>query len=95
MTVGAHGAHHVIALFRHADQTRDLLRRVLQIGVQRNHQIAGHLVETGHDRRVLAIVAVQQNGDDVAVRLFRRRGQHVRGVVAAAIVDEDDFIRLR
>ncbi|MNC32650.1 hypothetical protein D3C75_810120 [compost metagenome] len=76
LTVGTHGTHHVITLFRYADQTGDFLRRVLQIGIQGDHQIAADLIETRHDGGMLAVVTVQQHGNNATPRLFRRGGQH-------------------
>jgi hypothetical protein len=58
LTVLAHGAHHVVAFIRLRHQARDLFRRVLQVGIKGNNQIAGHMAEAGHDRRVLAVVTV-------------------------------------
>ncbi len=66
LAVLTHGADHVIALIGFRHQARDLLRRVLQIGIQGDDQIARHVAEPGHNRRVLAVVAVEQHGNDVA-----------------------------
>ncbi|MNG87424.1 hypothetical protein D3C79_462270 [compost metagenome] len=94
LTVGAHSADHVVTLFRHPHQPRDLFRRVLQVSIQRDHQIAAHLIETGHDCRVLPIVAVQQYGNDATAGLFGGSGQHIGRIVAAAVIDQDNFIGL-
>lgn len=66
LAVLPHGADHVVAFVGFGDQTRDLLRRVLQISIQGNHQIARHVAEPGHNRRVLAVVTVEQYGNNVA-----------------------------
>ena len=92
LAVLTHGSDHVIALVRFLDQPRDLLRRVLQVGIKGNNQIAGDVAKARHDRRVLAVVAVQQHRHDVAAFGFGRRRQHEGGVIAAAVVDQQDFI---
>lgn len=58
LTVLADSAHHVVTFISLRHQPRDLLRRVLQVGVEGNNQIAGYMAEAGHDRRVLAVVTV-------------------------------------
>ena len=89
-----HGADHVVAFVGFGDQTRDLFRRVLQISIQGNHQIARHVAEPGHDCRVLAVVTVEQYGNNVAALRLRGVGQHPRGVVTAAVVHQQNFISL-
>ena len=87
LTVLAHGTDHVIAFIGFCHQPRDLFRRVLQVGIEGDDQIAGDMAETGHNRRVLAVVAVQQHRHHVAAFGFGGLGQHARGIVAAAVVD--------
>ena len=42
-------------------QLRDLLRRVLEVGVQRHHDLAARHFEAGEDGGVLAVVAVERD----------------------------------
>ena len=50
----------VIEAFAHlGHQVADFFRRILQVGVQRHGDLATGLGETGQDRHVLAVVAVE------------------------------------
>ena len=64
----------------------------MQVGIEGDNRLAADFAEAGHDRHVLAEVAVEQNhARDVgpALELF---AQHRSGAVVAAVVDEDDFV---
>ena len=41
------------------EQFRDFLRRVLQVGIERHHDLAAYALERRHDRHVLAEIAVE------------------------------------
>ena len=90
--VRAHAADVVGAGVHRGEQLADLLRRVLQVGVERDDALAAHALEAGDDRHVLAVVRVEQHD----ARHVRPRGELVlqqRGrAVAAAVVDEDHFV---
>ena len=51
----------VVARVHLGEQLADLLRRILQVGVQRDDALAAHLLEAGHDRHVLAEVGGEQD----------------------------------
>ncbi|MNM98076.1 hypothetical protein D3C81_1105970 [compost metagenome] len=91
LAVAAHGADHVVTLFRFGNQPRDFFRRVLQVGVEGDHHIAFALFETGHDCCVLAVVTVEDDRHERAVFTGRGFFQKVGGLVTAAVVDEDNF----
>ena len=57
----ADGAHVVRPGIHRRDQARDLLRRVLQVGIQRDDVSAARLRERGENRHVLAGIACQHH----------------------------------
>ena len=74
------------------DQLADFLRRILQVGVERDDDVAAAVLETGHDRHVLAgIGGKQDDAGDIGPRL-ELLAQDRRRAVAAAVVDEDDLV---
>ena len=79
---------------RPACGTRDLFRRVLQVSVQGDDQIARDVAKPRHNRRVLAVVAVEQHGNNMAAFGLRGLGQHQRGIIATAIIYQQNFISL-
>jgi hypothetical protein len=70
----------------------DLFRRVLQVGVEGDDDVAAGLFEAGQDRHVLAVVAVEEHHAGHVRTLAVLLGQDRHRVVAAAVVDEDDFV---
>ncbi len=87
-----HAADVVVALVHLGEQLADLLRRILQVRVQRDDALAAAALEARHDRHVLAEIAVQQDhaGDLRAPRELL--AQQSRRAVAAAVVDEDHLV---
>ena len=88
----AHAADVIGAGVHRREQLADLLRRILQVGVERDDSLAAHALEAGEDREVLAVVRVEK--DDA--RHVGPRGELVlqqrRRLVAAAVVDEDHLV---
>ena len=60
-------AHHVDAPVHLPHQVGNLLRRVLQIGVEGDDDLPPALFQAGEDRGVLAVVAVEQHADDLGL----------------------------
>ena len=89
----AHAADVVVPGVHRGQQAADLLGRILQVGIERHDALAAHALEAGDDRRVLAVVGVEQHD----ARDVRPREELVlqqrRGAVAAAVVDEHHFVR--
>ncbi len=88
-----HAADVVVAGVHLGQQAGDLLRRILQVGIERDDALAAHVLEAGDDRHVLAVVGVEQDdprhvgsGQELVLEQRRR-------AVAAAVVDEDDLVR--
>ena len=74
------------------DYRANFLRRILQVGIQRDRDAAAHALESGENGQVLAGIARQHDGAH-AVRMCRHDFAKQGGrVVAAAVVDEDHFI---
>ena len=76
------------------DQVGDVLRRQLQIVIDRDGVVAVDLMEPAEGRIVLPKVAREANGNHLG-RIFRLEvGEHVPALIAAAVVDEDHLERL-
>ncbi len=71
---------------------RDLLRRILQIGIQGNDVIAPRLREACHDGHVLPDIARQHHHAGRIGTTGKLLAQYRDGAVGAAIIDEDDLI---
>jgi hypothetical protein len=81
---------HVEALVQLGEQQRDVLRVVLEVGVDRDDHLARGEVDARHHRGGLPAVAAEV--DHLDARLFARQGiEHGIAAVAAAVVHEDDF----
>ena len=79
--------HEVVALVELREQPRDLGRVVLQVAVDRDHDLPGGLAEAGVECGRLAEVPAQANDPDVVVRVVEPR-QRAEGAVGRAVVDE-------
>ena len=77
------------------DQLFDLLRRVLEVVVHDDTEVAGRMVETRHDGVVFPEVPCEPDvGDPVRMRLVEAPA-NVVGAVAAPVVHEDDLQTMR
>nr|GFD49949.1 hypothetical protein [Tanacetum cinerariifolium] len=65
-----------------------------QVSIQRDHEIAFALLEAGHDRRVLAVVAVEDDRDYRAAITLSSLEQYLGRVVTTAVVNQNDFVGL-
>jgi len=88
--VATPGQHHFVALAPFFQQTRNQLRRVLQVRVDGNDRVPARKVDARGQRRLLAVVAREVDDAHARIRLLRRE-QARQGVVAAAVVDADDL----
>ncbi len=78
------------ALAPFLDHRRDQLRRMLQIGVNRDHRVAARSLEAGEQRRLLAKIAREPEPLDAGIL----PGQILHPIerrVATAVVDHDDL----
>src|SRR5204863_6249546 len=83
-----------VVAFRHGDQKlRDILRVVLQVPIHGDNDVALRKVKSGLQGRSLAEVSPQPNDRDSRI-LLTDLIQELARLVAAPIVDEDDFVRL-
>ena len=89
----ADAADVIVALVHFGEHLADFFRRVLQVGVQGDDALALAMLEAGHDRHVLAEVAVEQHDASDVRALLELLAQDGGGTVAAAVVDEDDLVR--
>jgi hypothetical protein len=92
LALAADAADVVVALAHLGDQLVDFLGRVLQVGIERDDDLAAAMLEAGHDRHVLAGVGGEEHhARDVGPGL-ELLAQDRRRAVAAAVVDEDDLV---
>ena len=84
---------HSHARARAARGCRNFFGRVLQVGIKGDDDLAGRVLESGEDRRVLAEVALKQDH----VRFPRARSvlgaQQRDRAIGAAVVHEDALVR--
>ena len=92
LALAADRAHVVVALVHLREQCRDLLGRILQVGVERHDALAAHMLEAGDDGHVLAEVAVEEDHARHVGALLELLAQHRRRLVDAAVVHEDHFV---
>ena len=88
------GADVVVARADRGDEARDLLGRILQVGIERHGDAPAHVLEPREDRHVLAEIAVEEDHPGRVGTLVELRRQHLRRSIAAAVVDEDDLVAL-
>ena len=86
-----YAAHHIEPLFCLLNQFGNLLRRVLKIRVQGNHNISAHLGKSRHDGGVLPIISVEKDPDNVFLFLPGGLNNHLTRPVMASVINEDDF----
>ena len=73
------------------EETRDQLRRILQVAVHHDDDVSRRVVERGRERRLVAEVAGQRHPHDP--RVPRGRGDDGgKGPVGAAVVHEHDLV---
>ncbi len=77
----------VVALVESGEEARNLDRVVLEVAVDRHHDLAGGLLEPRVERRGLAEVPSEADGTDVVVRVVQA-GQRPERSVRGAVVDE-------
>src|SRR5580765_5894462 len=88
----AYAADAIESAIELADDLRDFFRRVLQVGVERDHVASARFLKAGSERRVLTEIASQ---DDDACRrwtLLELGAQQRQRAIGAAVVDEYDFV---
>ncbi len=83
----------IVALVHLRQQQAGVLRRILQIGIQRDDALPAAMLESRHDRHVLAEIAVEQDHPRHIGTLLELLAQDRGGTVAAAVVDEQDLVR--
>ena len=93
LALRADAADVVVAFVHLGQQLADIFRRVLQVGVQGDDALAAAVLEAGHDRHVLAEVAVEQHHARDVRAFLELLAQDRGGAVAAAVVDEHDLVR--
>ena len=94
LAVLAVAADHVVPVVDFRQQFGNLLRRVLQIGVERHDHLAAGALEGRHDRHVLAEVAVEVDHAHLFRALLVEIPQQCERIVAAAVVGKKDFVGL-
>src|SRR5215469_10819273 len=85
--MGAPARHDIVTFGKLVEQARDVGRVVLTIAIHRDDHVAGTVLETGHDRSGLAVIAPQVEHLNAIIGLGKR-DEHSAGPVARAIVDK-------
>src|SRR4029079_780831 len=85
--------HDVSACIETGEEGGDLLRRVLQIIVERDRAIEPGSTDPTEDRVVLAVVAAELHTSDSLV-VPREVADHRPRAVRTGVLDEDDLVRL-
>jgi hypothetical protein len=81
----------VVAFVELVQELRDLLRRVLQIVVNRYDRLPARSPDPGEQRVVLTVIPRQIEASNTCVEP-RELGDPLPAVVAATVVDEDELI---
>ena len=91
-------AHQIkTVLFDHSVEFRNLVRRVLQVGIHRNNHITFRCLKTAIQRRTLSVVSTETNTSygsffRLFTFLFQLADDFPR-LIRRSVIDEDDFIR--
>ncbi len=81
----------VVALIELVDQFADLLRRILQVGIQGDHELAARIGQARHHGRVLAEVGVEHHHPRLLRAQQELLPQQRDRTILAAVIDEHDF----
>ena len=82
----------VMARIHRGEQVHDVLRRVLQVGVERHDALAAAVFEAREDRPMLAEVAVEQDHARHVRAALELLGEQLGRAITAAVVDEHDLV---
>ena len=86
--------HQVISLFLyHTVQVRNLVGRILKVGIHRDNHIALGLSETAIQSRTLAIVTAELDALHLIWVLLVQLTDNIPRTVGRAVINEDDLIR--
>ena len=83
--------HGVVALLQLGHELGDVLRQVLEVGVEGDHDLAPGGLKAGKDGLVLAEVADELDEPDVVGVALIKPGQDFPGAVAGAVVHQDNL----
>ena len=91
LAVLAPAADDIVTLVEFAQDSFDILRVILQVGVNRDDNLAPRRVEAGRHRRRLAEIAAKMY--DMPAAVARLHGvEQVKAAVLAAVIDGDDLV---
>ena len=94
MAISSDGSDHVVAFFDGPNEVRNLLGRILEIGIEGDHDVTASVAEAANDGRMLAVVTIQNDGTEVASVESGGGFKAVRRTIATSVIDEDDFPRV-
>jgi hypothetical protein len=90
LAIGPPAAHDVVAFFDLLEKSRDVFRKVLEVGVHRDDHRALGVFESHLQRRRLAIVAPERHERDARIDERQLLG-HGQRLVAAAVIDQHEL----
>ncbi len=91
--VDTHRADDIVAFPGFLYEKRDRLRRILQVPIEGDHNIASRTGEARQDGTMLAVVAVKENADHLVPIMLCRFTDQLRRTVTAPVVDKDELKR--
>jgi hypothetical protein len=87
-----HAANHVVALGELVQELRDLLGRILQVGVEGDHHVSVHVLEGRQESLVLSEVARELEHADAIRPRARRLLENLERAIPASVVHEDQLV---
>jgi hypothetical protein len=86
-------AYVVVSGTRGLEEPADLLRRILQVGIERDDELSLGVLEPGEDRGMLAEVALEQHHARLPRAGLLLAAQQGHRSIAAPVIDEDALVR--
>ena len=85
------GKYQIIAFSHLVDQLEALVGRGLAVIIQTDHNIAAHMMETGHQRAMLTKVTAEIHKYDRRI-ILAQSANHIRHIIRTAVIDQDDLM---
>ena len=80
----------VIALAQLLQHWAEQFGRVLQIGIEHEHQLPAHIVQASSQRELVAVIARQVDRHDPRITL-RVRADHIPAGILRSVIDQDEL----
>src|SRR5437867_3336324 len=77
--------NHVVSLVEQVEHLRNIGRIVLAVAIQRNNRASARMIESGHHRRRLSLIALEMNDTDMLIFVGNTIQYLLRSIGAAVI----------